>query len=216
MRTCAGTKGLAAIGLAVCAFVASCESKPDVAGPSPGTSSSAPSASTQAACESLDTLAVGVVVRIGPPPANSYQPPLMDIAAHPFTSANGSTTTNGQAKTENTGKAGGSAVEIAVNNLMLSISRGFGQVLHKVRFSFGEYGGNINVSVNNTFANVDNFAALNNKILGGVTITVLSGGLGNDKGIIEFQGPMPDQINGLGQLAVGGQELWLDDICFEQ
>jgi hypothetical protein len=140
----------------------------------------------------------------------------MDIAAHPFTSSSGSTTANGEATTENTGKAGGSGVEIHVNNLVLSISRGFGQVLHKVRFSFGEYGGNINVSVNNNLANVDNFAALNSTVLGGANITVLSGGLGNDKGVIEFQGPMPDQNNGLGQLAVGGQELWIDDICFEQ
>jgi hypothetical protein len=70
--------------------------------------------------------------------------------------------------------------------------------------------------VNNKFLNVDNFAALNNKVLGGVNITVLSGGLGNDKGVIELQGLMPDQNNGLGQLAVGGQELWIDDICFEQ
>src|ERR1700730_9617699 len=201
MRTRAGTKGLPSIALALCAFVASCDRKPDASGPSPVATSPAPSASTQTTCESLDTLAVGVVVRIGPPPANSYQPPLMDIAAHLFTWANGSTTTNGGAKTENTGKAGGSGVEIAVNNLVLSISRGFGQVLHKVRFSFGEYGGNINVSVNNALANVDNFVALNNKVLGGVTVTVLSGGFGNDKGVIEFQGLMPDQNNGLGQLA---------------
>jgi hypothetical protein len=207
------TKGLATACLVLCALMASCESDRGDPGPTPATSSSSAPALT---CESLDTLAVGVVIRIGPPPTNSYQPPLMDIAAHQFTWSNGSTTTNGEAKTENTGKAGGSSVEIAVNNLMLSVSRGFGQVLQKVRVSFGEYGGNINVSVNNTFANVDNFAALNNKALGGVNINVLSGGLGNDKGVIEFQGMMPDQNSGLGQFAVGGQELWIDDICFEQ
>ncbi len=167
-------------------------------------------------CESLDSLAVGTVIKIGPRPTNSYQPPLMDIAAHPFTWTNGSTTTAGQAKTENSGKAGGSGVEIAANNLTLSISRGFGHELQKVRFLFGEYGGNINISVNNKLANVENFSGLNNTVLGGVSITVFSGGLGNDKGIIEFQGPMADQKNGLGQLAVGGQELWIDDICYEE
>ena len=70
---------------------------------------------------------------------------------------------------------------------------GFGRVLHKVRFSFGEYGGNVNVSVSNTLASIDNFTALNNQAPGDVTITVVSGGFGNDKGIIDFGGPMPDQ-----------------------
>ena len=39
-------------------------------------------------------------------------------------------------------------------------------------WTFGEYGGNINLSINNTLVNVDNFIALNNKVVGGVTITV--------------------------------------------
>lgn len=139
----------------------------------------------------------------------------MDIAAHPFTWSNGGITQDGLARIENSGRAGGSGTEIGVNNLTVSVSRGFGQVLQKARFAFGEYGGNINVSINNSLVNVDNFAALNNQVIGGVTVTVLSGGLGNDKGVVEFQGMMPDQNNGLGQLAVGGQELWIDDICFE-
>ena len=175
------------MGPALCAFAALYDSKTDVLGPSPLATSSTPSSSAQATCESFDILAVGVVIRIGLPPANSYQPPLIDIVARSLTWANGCATTNGEAKTENSGNAGGSGVEMAVNNLGLSIRQGFGPVLHKVRFSFGEYGG-INVSVNNTLANVDNFTALNNQVLGGVTINVLSGGFGNDKSIIEFHG----------------------------
>ena len=150
MRTCAGTKGLTAIGPGLCAFAASYDSKTDVPGPFPVATSFAPSSSAQATCESLDTLAVGVVTRIGPPPANSYQLPLTDIGAHPFTWANGSVTTKGEAKTESIEKAGGSGVEMAVKGLVLTISRGFGKILHGVRFSFGEYGGNVNVSVNTT------------------------------------------------------------------
>ena len=44
----------------------------------------------------------------------------------------------------------------------------------------------------------------------------LSGGNGNDKGQVEFVGHMVDQAGGRGQLAVGGQELWIDDICFRK
>jgi hypothetical protein len=192
-------------------LLAACTDPPPRTAPSP--SISAPAASGLA-CESLDTLAVGTTIVIGPPPASSFQPPMMDIAAHPFALGNGAVTTSGTATTENTGRAGGSGTEIRVNNLVVSVSRGFGQVLHSARIAFGEYGGNINVSVNNAAANVGNFAALHNKVLGGVAVTVLSGGLGNDKGVVEFHGFMPDQNSGLGQLAVGGQELWIDDICF--
>ena len=193
MRTRTGTRGLTAIEPALCAFAASTNSTTDVLCPSPVATSSAPSSSAQATCESLDILAVDVVIRIGPPPANNYQPPLMDIVTRPFTCANGCVTTNGKAKTESSGQAAGPGAEIAASNLVLSIRPGFGQVLHKVRFSFGEYGGNINVSVSNTLASIDNFTALNHQVPGGVTITVVSGGFGNDKGIIEFRGPMPDQ-----------------------
>ena len=205
MRTRAGTEGLTAIGPALCAFAALYDSKIDVLGPSPlATSFRAPSSSAQATCEFLDILAVGVVIRIGLPPANSYQPLLIDIVARSLTWANGCATMNGEAKTENSGKADGPGAEIAASNLGLSIRRGFGQVLHRVRFSFGEYGGNINVSVNNTLANVDNFTALNKPGARPVTITVLSGGFCSDKGVIELQDPMPDQINGPGQ-SVGGR-----------
>ncbi|GAA1502427.1 hypothetical protein GCM10009677_37580 [Sphaerisporangium rubeum] len=198
-------------------LTASCTSGGNGPPPSPVTTPPSPSSTAPAyTCEPLDSLTLGKTITIGPPPGSSYQPPLMDIAAHPFTLANNTTTANGHAKTENSGKAGGSGVEIRVNNLTLSISRGFGQVLRRVRFSFGEYGGNINVSANNQLVNVDNFSALHRKTIGGVEATVLSGGLGHDNGVIEFSGTMRDQQNGLGQLAVGGQELWIDDICFEQ
>jgi hypothetical protein len=140
----------------------------------------------------------------------------MDIAAHPFTWRNGTTTNNGYAEIQSGGLAGGSRNEMAVNNLLVSISVGFDQTLQAVRISFGEYGGNLNVSVNNDFRNFDDFAQINGTTIGGVQVNVPSGGLGNDRGQIEFVGTMTDQASGLGQLAVGGQELWIDDICFDR
>ncbi|WP_239341262.1 hypothetical protein [Frankia sp. CiP3] len=158
-------------------------------------------------CESLDALTTGTTIKIAPPPKNSFQPPLMDIAAHPFTLTNGTTTSAGEARTENGGKAGGSNVEIRVNNLLLSIA--VGQAMQAVQISFGEYGGNLNLRINNTLQNFDNFSAMNGKTVGGVTIQVPSGGFGNDKGVLRLIGTIND-------LAVGGQELWIDNICFDK
>jgi hypothetical protein len=140
----------------------------------------------------------------------------MDIGAHAFQLASGATATGGYAKIDNAGHAGGSGNEMQVNNIVTSISIGIGQTLQAVRFSFGEYGGNLNVSVNNSLANFPNFSNINGTAIGGVKVKVLSGGMGNDKGQIEFVGAMNDQMAGLGQLAVGGQELFIDDICFSK
>jgi hypothetical protein len=167
-------------------------------------------------CESLDGLALGTQIGVGAPPTSSFQPPTMDIGAHPFQWGTGTTTSSGYAKIEKGGLAGGSNNEMRVNNLVTSISVGGGHVLKAIRFSFGEYGGNLNVSVNNNFTNIRNFSDINGKTIGGVTVKVLSGGLGNDKGEIEFVGTMIDQTSGLGQFAVGGQELWIDNICFSE
>ncbi|GIG20198.1 hypothetical protein Cch01nite_09220 [Cellulomonas chitinilytica] len=166
-------------------------------------------------CESLDSLPVGLTVVNGLPPVNSFQPPLMDIAAHPFAWASGVTTTAGQATTEAGGRAGGSGTEIRVNNIVLSVSIGFGQVMHAARIRFGEYGGNVNLSVDGVTANVADLASLNGKTMGGVTVSVPTGGFGNDMGVLELTGTMPDQAFGLGQFAIGGQELWIDDICYQ-
>jgi hypothetical protein len=177
----------------------------------------APSASASfATCESLDSLPAGKTVVNGPPPTNSYQPPLMDIAAHPFAWTSGTTTSSGQATTETGGRAGGSGTEIHVNNILLSVSIGFGQVMHAARIRFGEYGGNVNLSVNGVTRNVADLAPLNSTVVGGVTVTVPTGGFGNDKGVLELDGTMPDQPSGLGQFAIGGQELWIDGICFDR
>ncbi len=94
-------------------------------------------------CESLDSLPVGLTVVNGLPPVNSFQPPLMDIAAHPPSPgpAGGSPRRRARRPPRPGGRAGGSGTEIRVNNIVLSVSIGFGQVMHAARIRFGEYGG---------------------------------------------------------------------------
>jgi hypothetical protein len=213
-----GTRLVALTLIPVVAIVAACVPG-GAPSPSPATATASASSSPGAAfatCESLNSLPSAKTITNGAPPVNSFQPPLMDIAAHPFTWASGVTTSAGHATTGTAGRAAGSGMEIGVNNILLSISVGFGQSLKAVRIAFGEYGGNLNLSVNNTMKNVDNFSTVNGTGVGGVAITVTSGGSGNDSGVVEFTGLMPDQVGGLGQLAIGGQELWIDDICFDK
>lgn len=180
----------------------------------PGPRPVPPSPPPPLVCESLNSLPPGMTVVNGIPPVNSFQPPLMDIAAHPFAWVSGVTTTSGQATTEVGGRAGGSGTEIHVNNIHLSVSIGFGQVMKAARITFGEYGGNVNLTVDGVTANVGDLASLNGTTMGGVIVSVPTGGFGNDMGVLELTGTMPDQAAGLGQFAIGGQELWIDDICY--
>jgi hypothetical protein len=205
---CSFRKFQKSLGIVSCAavaaamFVMGCHTSPS---PAPTTT-----------CESLDTLTLGARAVVGVPPVNSFQPPTMDIGARPFTWANGMSTSTGFAEIQTGGKAGGSGKEMAVNNILVTFSVGFGQTLETLRFSFGEYGGNLNLWINNQFTNFNNFADIHGTTIGGVQVNVLSGGHGNDKGQVEFVGHMVDQAGGRGQLAVGGQELWIDDICFRK
>ena len=80
-------------------------------------------------------------------------------------------------------------------------------------YDFGEYGGNINVSVNGDPRNFANMLDIDGTMIGGCLVKVLSGGTGGDCGRIQFVGTVE-------KLLVGGQEFWWDgtpdcDIAFE-
>ena len=113
--------------------------------------------------------------------------------------------TTGLAEVGNAGLAGSAGHELAVNNINLSFD--FGQPLTALSFLFGEYGGNLNIEINGDFRNVDNFADINGLIIGGVKLFVVNG-LGNDMGFVRMDGL-------IGAFMIGGQELWLDDVCPE-
>ena len=72
-----------------------------------------------------------------------------------------------------------------------------------LRILFGEYGGNINLEVNGDFANFENFLDIDGTALGGVVVSVISGGTGSDCGELMFEGTTDT-------LMIGGQELWID------
>ena len=67
-----------------------------------------------------------------------------------------------------------------------------------------EYGGKLNIEINSDFKDFDTFAQIDGSIIGGVLVTVVNGP-GNNKGNLTLEGT-------INQFAVGGQELWIDDV----
>lgn len=168
-------------------------------------------------CETFDSLTLGSRITVhflNPVPNNSWQPPNGDFWGAPFIWANGISTTTGFAQIDKKLLAGGSGLEVTINNINLCFGANSGQVLKRIKFAFGEYGGNLNLMINRQFVNFANFKDIHGKVIGGVKVKVLSGGAGNDKGTIEFTGTINDQ-RWWGHLAIGGQELWIDDFCWE-
>ncbi|HOH31930.1 MAG TPA: hypothetical protein PLC40_19790, partial [Candidatus Hydrogenedentes bacterium] len=98
------------------------------------------------------------------------------------------------------GSAGGSGNDLSLNNINVDIAIN----APCVSFRFGAYGGNLNIEVNGELKNIVDFADIDGTTIGGVPVEVIF--LGDGKGIVELQGPVT-------QLALGGQEFFIDDIC---
>ena len=126
------------------------------------------------------------------------------VSVTEFVWSNGTVYTGGTAVVSNAGMAGGSGLEMNTNNVNLVFN--FAYPLKGLSFDFGEYGGNVNLEVNGVFTNVEDFSDLHGANLGGVQVVVV--GTGNPLGRVYLFGPVFS-------FAVGGQELWLDNVCPE-
>jgi len=168
-------------------------------------------------CEKFDSLPIGsqvVVYSKNPVPSNTWQLPNGDFWGAKFITGNNIGVEDGIAKIDGALKAKGSGHEVSINNINLCFGANLGQVLKYIKFKFGKNGGNLNLAINKTFNNFCNFGEFHGKIIGGVKIKVLSSGLGNDSGEVEFSGIINDN-RWWGHLAIGGQELWIDDLYWE-
>jgi hypothetical protein len=153
----------------------------------------------QGECVDFEDLAVNTQYNFGDTFADSGA----DVEVKEFYFSDGTPFTGGFAEVENGGLAGGSGLELQVNNVTLAFD--FGQVLPGLSMDFGEYGGNLNIEINNDFRNFDDFTDLNGQTVGGAQVVVING-LGNDQGRLYLFG-------GIASFAVGGQELWIDNLC---
>ena len=126
------------------------------------------------------------------------------ITVEAFQWDNGTWTNGNYAQVDNRMKAGVSGLDVQTNNVNLRFD--FGALgVNGLSMAFGEYGGNLNLQVNGEFRNFENFAPLNGDTVGGAAV-VVQGGTGNDTGSVNLAGKVQS-------FAVGGQELWVDDIC---
>ena len=130
------------------------------------------------------------------------------VTAQPFVWSSGTPTSAGYTQVQNGGLANGSGQEMMVNNINLEIDPGY--VATHMEVLFGEYGGNLNLEINGDFRNFENFQDINGLVVGGVDVSV-TGGYGNDYGVLTLS----SNVNDVMHFVIGGQELWIDDICFD-
>ena len=150
-------------------------------------------------CADFEDLPPGSKYEVG----NTFQSSGVEISVERFQWSNGQWTDSGFAEIDDQGLAGGTGQDIHVNNVNLRFD--FGVPCRGLSFLFGEYGGNLNIEINDDFRNFENLADIDGATIGGVEVSV-AGGFGNDKGIVELSGVITS-------FAVGGQELWIDHVC---
>jgi hypothetical protein len=150
-------------------------------------------------CVDFENLAAGTTFTVG----NTFNASGYPVEVKQFQWANGVWTSSGYAQIQGGGNAGASGNEVMANNVNLAFD--FLGTITDLTVRFGEYGGNLNIEINGDFRNFANFADIHGTTIGGVGVSVVNGH-GNDQGVLSFSGSIDS-------FAVGGQELWLDDLC---
>jgi hypothetical protein len=153
-------------------------------------------------CLSFSDLTVGDEFNVG----DSIVTDSVGVSVEPFLYLDGSSTATGDARVDDRGYAGGSGLDVNAGNVNLSFEFAFpGQRMY---LAFGELGGNVNLRVNGDTANVGDMVDLDGTSLGGLGVSVLASQTGNNWfGTLSVDGAIRD-------FAIGGQELWIDDVCF--
>ena len=113
----------------------------------------------------------------------------------------------GEALVDASGMACDTGNEITTNNCVVNHDFG-GSVgpYQDVTFKAGEYGGMINVEINGDLRVAADYIDLDGQYIGGVLLTVVSGGTGQGCSLIDLKGVVYN-------LGLGGQEHWID--CIE-
>ncbi len=129
----------------------------------------------------------------------------VEIRGEPFTWGNNQTTSGGFTEVEDGGRAGGSGHDLEVNNINLGF--GLATPVASLSLAFGEYGGNENLRINGEFRNVSDLDDLDGVIVGGVGVQVTRT---DDLGTLRLD----EVTQPISDFAIGGQELWIDDVTF--
>jgi len=127
----------------------------------------------------------------------------VNMIVTPFTWSSGIVFAGGSANTAITGSAGHAGHDMNTNNVNIRFN--FNQAVNRVVLYLGEYGGNMNISINGAMANLSGILGMGTFILGGVEVNVLT--LSATNGIILLKGNVND-------FYIGGQEFFIDHVGF--
>jgi hypothetical protein len=131
------------------------------------------------------------------------------LTVHPLVWSDGTVYAGGHVTLGDEGLAGGSGRELLLDNAHLDIE--FGDALTGLMLRFAHLG-NINLEINGDFRNIPSLADVDGLTVGGVTVE-LSGGRGGAPGVLWLRSTGPGAA--ISTLALGGQDLALDDVCPE-
>jgi hypothetical protein len=123
------------------------------------------------------------------------------VTAEQFQWSGGTWYAGGYAEVQNSTYAGGAGYEVFANNINLSFD--FGLPCDGVSLMYADRGGNINLEINGSLANVEDFSLLP-ATLGGTSIFTTPG----DTGALFVIGV----VGNVNSFKIGGQELCIDNI----
>jgi hypothetical protein len=141
------------------------------------------------------------------PTGSSFAEAGFTMTMRPFVFSSGEPTSAGFGQIDSGGQAGGAGQDLRLNNANVAFD--WGRTVNRVSCRVGEYGGNINLEVNGESWNFQDFSALPGSTLGGVAVTASVDDVtapNGERGSIDLTGPIDS-------FSVGGQELWIDDVC---
>jgi plastocyanin len=137
---------------------------------------------------------------------DSFTEEAVTLNAKPFQWSDGTDFSGGKATQVSSNLAHGSlSKEMQLNNITLAADFSSATV-QTLTVAYGEYGGNVNLWLNGSLANTNDFGDLDGTALGGVAIKVIP--TTPEYGEIQLTGI-------ISQFGIGGQELFIDDLCLD-
>lgn len=152
-------------------------------------------------CVEFEDSMPGTTFQVG----DSFVDSGITITVKPFQWGDGTWTSNGSGVIDPNNRAQGSGNAGRPNNCTFAF--GFGRV-ENVTLKLGELGGNNNIKINGQFRNFADFADIDGQTIGGgsVSFTIASTSGNNYYGTLSITGVVE-------VFEIGGQELWIDDVC---
>ncbi len=159
------------------------------------------------ACITFDSLTLGTRYVYN----NIISDPEGDLAVSAFQWSDGTNHYDGIAEVMDNMPITDAKLSIFTNNMTLAVDAGS---LTCVKFDYCDKGGNVNLVIDNAVLNVQDLKELDGKTQGSITISATSDE--NNCGVVTLSGkftPFKFQEQQTISFAVGGQELYVDNIC---